>query len=118
MLLAIGFVGWLAATVALRLIGSRLLQPHPPVFICTLFGLSFLLMVLLMRRCGLRLKLAPEEWPRAGISLALPMLLLDPFSSAFFTIVFPNASPEAAGMFGGWMLICCAGLVVGAVIRR
>jgi hypothetical protein len=31
--------------------------------------------------------------------------------------VFPNMAPSVAGVFGGWMLWCCAGAVVGASIR-
>ncbi len=50
------------------------------------------------------------------MSVALPTLLLDPFSSAFFPAVFPNMAPEVAGVFGGWMLWCCAGALVGVMI--
>jgi len=46
-----------------------------------------------------------------------PTLLLDPFSSAFFPIVFPNIAPEMAGVFGGWMLLCCAAALVGVTIQ-
>jgi len=35
-------------------------------------------------------------------------------ASAFFPVVFPNMAPEAAGIFGGWMLCCCAGAAIGA----
>jgi hypothetical protein len=48
----------------------------------------------------------------------LPTLLLDPFSCAFFHTVFPNLDPGAAGAFGGWMLIFCAGAVAGVWVKR
>jgi hypothetical protein len=45
--------------------------------------------------------------------LILPTLILDPFSCAFFTTMFPNLDPGAAGAFGGWVLISCGGGVAG-----
>jgi hypothetical protein len=48
----------------------------------------------------------------------LPTLLLDPFSSAFSLVVFPNMQTEAACLFGGWMPWCCAGALMGVAIRR
>jgi hypothetical protein len=49
--------------------------------------------------------------------LVLPTLILDPFSCAFFSSVFPNIDPAAAGAFGGWMLICCGGAVIGGLLK-
>jgi hypothetical protein len=43
--------------------------------------------------------------------------VLDPFSSVFFPFVFPNMSPAVAGVFGGWMLWCCAGALIGAMVQ-
>jgi len=34
----------------------------------------------------------------------------------FVTWVFPRFPPSATGPFGGWMLISCAGVVVGAFV--
>jgi len=107
---------WIAATLVLRVRGLRLLYPGHPVTIILLFAVSFVLMALLARRLCRASGLTPAEWPAGAISLALPTLLLDPFSSAFFAVVFPNMPPEASGVFGGWMLICCGGAVVGAII--
>ena len=69
-----------------------------------LFAVSFPLMAWLVRHlCG-RFHLPPEQWPVGAISIALPTLLLDPFSSSFFPVLFPNMAPEVSGVFGGWML--------------
>jgi hypothetical protein len=57
-------------------------------------------------------------WPAAAVALLLPTLLLDPFSSAFFPLVFPNIPREAAGVFGGWMLWCCATGLAGVTLTR
>jgi hypothetical protein len=59
-----------------------------------------------------------EDRIAGAVSIALPTLLLDPFSSAFFPAVFPNMAPEVAGVFGGWMLICCAGALMGALREK
>ena len=115
-LLLWGFGIWIAGTVTLRVRGQHLLHPGgTPTLI--LFAVSFPLMAWVARRlCG-RLQLRPEEWPAGAISIALPTLALDPFSSVFFPSVFPNMAPELAGVFAGWMLWCCAGALVGATIR-
>jgi hypothetical protein len=112
-----GLAIWISASVALRIGGQYLLHPANWKGTVLLFAVSFPLMVWLARSLCSRHRLPPEQWPAGAILVALPTLLLDPFSSAFFPIVFPNIAPEAAGMFGGWMLWCCAGALVGAVVR-
>jgi hypothetical protein len=109
---------WMGGTLALRLFGQRLLHPERHVSSLALLVISFVLMAWLLRRLCARLKLPREQWPIGAISVALPTLLLDPFSSAFFPEVFPNIEPSAAGLFGGWMLCCCAGAMAGAVFRK
>ena len=109
---------WLAATAALRLGGQRLLHPESAIRTLILFGVSFVLMAFLARRLCRGLHVPLEAWPAGAISLALPTLLLDPFSSAFFADVFPNIPASAAGIFGGWMLCCCAGALAGAIFFR
>jgi hypothetical protein len=109
---------WLAATAALRLGGQRLLHPDDAARTLILFAVSFPLMALVARRLCRKFSIPPDAWPAAAISLALPTLLLDPFSSAFFPAVFPNIPASAAGIFGGWMLWCCAGALAGVIFRR
>jgi hypothetical protein len=109
-----GFLIWLGATAALRAAGQRLLHPGDTAGTLVLFLLSFPLMAWVARRLCRRLP--SEQWLRGGVSVALPSLLLDPFSSAFFPVVFPNMAPLTAGVFGGWVLWCCAGALVGVII--
>jgi Family of unknown function (DUF5367) len=109
---------WLGGTLLLRFAGQRLLHPGNVGATLVLFALSFPLMAWIVRRLCVRFAVPREQWPGAAISVALPTLLLDPFSSAFFPVVFPNIAPEAAGIFGGWMLVCCAGAAVGATFGR
>jgi hypothetical protein len=108
---------WAGATIALRLEGQRLLRPGDWIGTLILFAVSFPLMAWIVRRLCRRFELRQEEWLAGALSVSLPTLLLDPFSSAFFPFVFPNMAPEVAGVFGGWMLWCCAGALVGATVR-
>jgi Family of unknown function (DUF5367) len=114
--LLLGLLLWLVGTVAIRLFGHRLIHAHQPLQTVTLYLLSFVVMGLLTRWIFRRME--RNLRPTATTLLMLPTLLLDPFSCAFFPAVFPNVDPAAAGIFGGWMLIFCAGAVAGAWVRR
>jgi hypothetical protein len=113
-----GFGMWSGATIALRLAGQHLLHPGNWKETLILFAVSFPLMAWQVRHLCLTFQLPREQWLGGALAIALPTLLLDPFSSAFFPFVFPNMAPEVAGVFGGWMLWCCAGGLVGATIHR
>jgi hypothetical protein len=117
-LLLCGLVIWGFATVLLRIRGQYILHPDDWQRTLILFAVSFPLMAWMVRRLCRRFKLPREQWPSGAISVALPTLLLDAFSSAFFPVVFPNMTPEVAGVFGGWMLWCCAGALLGVTLRR
>jgi hypothetical protein len=112
-LVRVGFIIWLGATLALRFGGQHLLRPGDWMGTLVLFVVTFPLMAWLVRRLCSTAGLPQSEWLTGAISLLLPTLLLDPFSSAFFPVVFPNMSPQVAGVFGEWMLWCCAGALVG-----
>jgi len=109
-----GMLLWIVGTVGIRLAGHRLLAPGHAARVVALYAVSFLLMALLVPRICRRLGFQNDLWPQAATLLILPALILDPFSCAFFTTMFPNMDPAAAGAFGGWMLICCGGGVAGA----
>lgn len=111
-----GLIGWVGATAALRVGGQHLLRPGDWKGTVVLYTVSFALMAWLARRLLLALRIRQEQLLAALVSLLLPTLLLDPFSSAFFPALFPNMLPEVAGAFGGWMLISCAGALVGGVM--
>jgi hypothetical protein len=115
-LLRSGLIVWFAATIALRLVGQHLLRPADPVGTFVLFATSFPLMAWLVRRLCVGAHLSSEQFLAGAVSVALPTLLLDPFSCVFFPVLFPNMAPQVAGVFGGWLLWCCAGAIVGALI--
>ncbi len=114
----LGFLIWVIGTVGVRLAGPHLLRASNPSHTMILYIVSFVLMALLVRRICLRASPDRDRWPQLATLLILPTLLLDPFSCVFFATVFPNLDPDAAGIFGGWMLICCGGGVAGIWIRR
>ena len=111
-----GLAIWGGATAVLRATGQRLLHQDDWKRTLILFAISFPLMAWIVRRLCARFQLPRERWLWGAVSVALPTLLLDPFSSAFFPVVFPNMPPEVAGVFGGWMLWCCAGALLGVAI--
>lgn len=113
-LLLSGLVLWIAGTVALRVWGRAILHPGSPSAALALFAVSFALMFLVARRLCKRFHIERKLWLEGTVALVLPTLLLDPFSCAFFSSVFPNIPVEAAGLFGGWMLCCCCGALSGA----
>src|SRR4051794_18019040 len=111
-LVVIGSALWVVATLALRLGVARLL-PNAWAAVVALFAASAIVCAWLVRRVCRSSHLERGAWPVAAVSLLLPTLVLDPFSSAFYTHVFPDANPAGAGVFGGWMLACCAGALIG-----
>jgi hypothetical protein len=109
--LVAGIVLWLVGTIGIRLAGERLLHPGHPLATLILYAVSFALMAFLVPRI--------VRGDRAAVTLLmLPTLILDGLACVFFTAVYPNVDPAAAGLFGGWMLICCGGAVVGVWLRR
>lgn len=113
----LGLLIWSAGTIGIRLEGHRLLQSNERSQTVLLYLVSFVLMALLVRRICRWLGLEKNSWPKAAALLILPTLILDPFSCAYFTNVFPNLDPGTAGAFGGWMLICCGGAVASVCVK-
>lgn len=112
----LGLALWMAGTVLVRLTGQHILRVNNLANAMLVYLVSFVAMALLMRRICQRLGLPSQSWASAATLLMLPTLLLDPFSCAFFATIFPNLDPRLSGIFGGWMLIFCAGAVVGVWI--
>jgi len=114
--LLIGFLLWLGASLILRLAPGRLLGSSRTIQILVIYAVSFTLMFFLLRSVVKGLDAAAAS--RAVIALLLPTLILDAFASAFFPTVYPNFPADAAGGFGGWMLICCGGGLFGVLTGR
>jgi hypothetical protein len=115
--LIIGFALWLLGTVLIRVAPVEQLPAFSSTRILVLYALSFGLMFFLVRQFIAR-HMSPADAREACIALVLPTLLLDPFTAAFFTSLFPNWPAQAAGVFGGWMLFFCAGALLPVLGRR
>jgi Family of unknown function (DUF5367) len=114
----VGIAFWLVGTLGLRLAGQYILQPQNLISTVLLLVLSFLLMALVARRVCTDARIPPEKWPTASVALVAPSMILDTFSAAFFPLVYPNIPAQAAGLFGGWILSCCAGALLGVNFQR
>jgi Family of unknown function (DUF5367) len=110
----VGVAIWLVATIALRLGGQRMFHPERPWSIISLLAVSALLMFLLPRGLFSRFSIPQEQRALAGIALAAPGMFLDTVSAICFSSVFPNIRPDAAGLFGGWLLFCNVVALVSA----
>ena len=108
---------WIAGTVIMRLEGQSLIHPGDWKRTLVLFGATFPLVAWLVRGLCRWSGLDEQKWLPGAVLILLPTLVLDPFSSAFFPLAFPNMPPEAAGIFGGWMLWCCAAGLIGVSLR-
>jgi len=108
-----GFAIWLGASLALRVAGQRVLRPGP-IATVILFAVSFPAMAWVVRRLCRAAQLPRDQWLAGAFAIALPTLVLDPFSTVFFRFVYPNIAPEMAAIFGAWILWCCAGAFIGA----
>src|SRR5215813_6143655 len=109
--LLIGFAAWLGASLLLRAAPPRVIGSGEPIRVFALYAASFVLMFFLLRMLVVK-GVDADAAPRAAIALLLPTLILDGLASAFFPTVYPNFPASAAGVFGGWMLICCGGGLV------
>lgn len=116
--LLVGLLIWGAGTIAIRIIGQQLLRPKDTPRILWLYFASFFAMMLVVRLICRWLALERTSWMGAAGLLVLPTLILDSFTCVFFADMFPNIDPSAAGIFGGWMLICCGGGIAGALAGR
>jgi hypothetical protein len=116
--LVVGFIFWLIGTLGLRLSGQYVFLPDRPFASAMLLMVSFPLMALIARKICADARITEDRWPIAGILLVAPSMILDSFSAAFFPLVYPNIPVQAAGLFGGWILSCCAGALLGVNFRR
>lgn len=111
-----GFAIWLAATIALRLAGQWVIRPGSAREILVLLAVSGVLMYQLPRGLFAAMRVAPADYARGAILLVAPGMLLDTISAIWFARVFPNIAPDAAGLFGGWLLFCNVIALISAAL--
>lgn len=116
--LLLGFVVWLAATVAFRLARQYVLDPAAPVVVGGLFVAVVPAMI--------GLALALYRWQgvtgatrlQAAVALVLPDMVLDSLAVAWFGTVFTNMVPGAAKYFGGMLLLAYASVLLSGFVPR
>ena len=101
-----GFALWLAATIALRFAGQWIFHAGIGPGVAVLLTISGVLMWRLPRGIFAAMRVAREDYAVGAIALVAPGMLLDTFSAIAVSRVFPTLAPEAAGLFGGWLLLC------------
>lgn len=116
--LASGLALWMIGTLILRLAGHLFLPSDSTPAWVALYLLGAVAMSVVARAIYLWAGIPAAEWRAAAAVLILPTLVLDAFTALFFVRAFPQLNPGVSGAFAGWMLICCAGAVLGAWVRR
>jgi hypothetical protein len=117
-LVIVGFAIWLVATIALRIAGQWVLNPSRTWSVIALLAISGLLLFRLPRLLFSRFAIPREQRALGGIALVAPGMFLDAVSAIFFSTIFPNIRPDAAGLFGGWLLFCNVVALVSAATWR
>lgn len=108
---AIGFVLWLAATLAFRFFGQHFFYPDDQAQMI-LFGAAVPAVAVLTWLCLRLLGEDQSDRAEAAIALAFPGMLLDVYVTANFQSVFPNLDPMLGQSFGALMLLAYATIIV------
>jgi hypothetical protein len=116
-MLAVGFVLWLVGTIGIRIFGQYLFRPDNPISVVALL-ISFPLMFLLVRKICADANVPVEQWPLASVVLLTPTFVLDTLSTILFPIFYPNIDQHAAGLYGGWIIWCIGGALLGVTVKR
>src|SRR4029079_4739975 len=113
-----GLAIWLGATIVLRLWGQYVIDPSAAPAVILLLAISAPLMFYLPRRLFRVLRIERPAFGRAAVLLVAPGMLLDAIATIWFPAIYPNMRPDAARLFGGWLLLCNAMALVGAATDK
>ena len=102
-----GFIIWAAATIVLRLAGQYVMR-YPLVLLAVSLPVMICVAIAIVGHA--------HDRARAAIALVAPGMVLDTISAIWFQRIFPNIDPNAAGVFGGWLLLCNVVVLLTAVI--
>ena len=110
--LSMGFLIWLAATIAFRVAGQHFFLYDNTSVVLLLYASALIgivaVVVILVRWQGL----TTEQSYQAAILLALPGMVLDVFAVEFFADIYPNMDTAAAAPFGAWLLWAYAAALI------
>jgi hypothetical protein len=117
-LLGVGLAIALVAGLVFRIVGHLVLDPANPLVVVAVFLMVIPAMwglaVAVFRWRGL----SGVETREGAILLVVPGMLLDAVSTALFSVVYPNMSLDAAGLFGGLLLLAYATVLVAGFLTQ
>lgn len=108
---------WIIATVALRFAGQYVFRSTATGSALLLLLVSLPIMVWIGGRV-FQAGVSAQERAFAAIVLVAPGMLLDTFSTIWFSRVFPNIRADAAAIFGAWLLFCNIVVLLTAILSR
>lgn len=114
--LGIGFLIWLLATLAFRLVGHLFFITESPIIFTTLYVVVTLLLVILSVITFKQFKLIEFENVIAGVLLVLPGMIIDTFAIQFFSDFFPNMETSKAAAFGSWLMWAYSTVLLTSII--
>jgi hypothetical protein len=114
----LGFVLWMATTIALRFSGQDVFHPGEARIMVLLFAWPLVMAALTFGALKV-LHEAKVDRAEAAIAFAMPGIALDVYALNSFDVVFPNLDAALDGAFGAIKLIgYLAILLVGLATTR
>jgi hypothetical protein len=117
-LLSIGLAFWGAGAFLMRWFGAEVISTEHIAITLATYAASFIAMAAGVPAIFTSMRITRTLWFRSAALLMLPSLILDALTQFAFSRAYPNMSESAAGLFGGLILICCAGALVGVWVRE
>lgn len=111
----VGFVLWLAVTLAFRFVGENVFTTGPG-------GVSWLFMILPLVMFAVTFALLKmfrvnaSDRAEAASIFAVPGLLVGIYEINSFEHVFPNLQPELGGSFAALMFACYAAVIIAGIV--
>lgn len=115
-LLGVGLAIALLAGLVFRIVGHLVLDPANPLVVGVIFALTIPLMWGLAVGVFRWRSIEGVERREGAVLLVVPGMLVDAFSTALFSVVYPNMSLAAAGLFGGLLLLAYATVLIAGLL--
>lgn len=115
-LLGVGLAIALLAGLVFRIVGHLVLDPANPLAVGVIFALTIPLMWGLAVGVFRWRSIEGVERREGAVLLVVPGMLVDAFSTALFSVVYPNMSLAAAGLFGGLLLLAYATVLIAGLL--
>ncbi|MHC6199425.1 DUF5367 domain-containing protein [Elizabethkingia miricola] len=116
LVLGIGFLIWLLATIAFRVAGQFFFITDSAVVLSILYIIVVPVLGMVTVFTCRKFRLAGLENVAAGVLLVLPGMLIDTFVIQFFGNIFPNMPASNAATFGSWLMWAYTIVLITSVI--